>query len=122
VTLIQRFGSALNLNVHFHFHFHFHMLFLDGIYVVGADGRLQRFRPVRAPTTAELTELTHTIAARVGRFLQRPGLTERDAENSCLTGDGLEAGPMDRLIGHSIIYGIAVGPQAGLGSYRSSRS
>ena len=27
VTLIQRFGGALNLNVHFH------MLFLDGVYV-----------------------------------------------------------------------------------------
>jgi len=27
VTLIQRFGSALNLNIHFH------MLFLDGAYV-----------------------------------------------------------------------------------------
>jgi hypothetical protein len=27
VTLIQRFGSALNLNLHFH------MLFLDGVYV-----------------------------------------------------------------------------------------
>ena len=27
VTLIQRFGSALNLNIHFH------MLFLDGVYV-----------------------------------------------------------------------------------------
>ena len=26
VTLIQRFGSALNLNIHFH------MLFLDGVY------------------------------------------------------------------------------------------
>ncbi len=30
VTLIQRFGSALNLNIHFH------MLFLDGVYVDGA--------------------------------------------------------------------------------------
>lgn len=28
VTLIQRFGSALNLNIHFH------MLFLDGFYVI----------------------------------------------------------------------------------------
>lgn len=28
VTLIQRFGSALNLNIHFH------MLFLDGVYVI----------------------------------------------------------------------------------------
>jgi hypothetical protein len=92
---------------------HFHMLFLDGVYVVGADGTLQRFRPVRAPTTAELTELTHTIAERVGRFLQRQGLLERDAQISYLTGDGLEAGPMDQLIGHSITYRIAVGPQAG---------
>ncbi len=32
VTLIQRFGSALNLNVHFH------MLFLDGVYVERPDG------------------------------------------------------------------------------------
>jgi hypothetical protein len=31
VTLIQRFGSALNLNIHFY------MLFLDGVYV-GAAG------------------------------------------------------------------------------------
>jgi hypothetical protein len=107
VTLIQRFGSALNLNVHSH------MLFLDGVYVVGADGRLQRFRPVKAPTTAELTELTQTIAERVGCFLQRQGLLERDAQISYLAGDGLEAGPMDQLIGHSITYRIAVGPQAG---------
>jgi hypothetical protein len=27
VTLIQRFGNALNLSIHFH------MLFLDGVYV-----------------------------------------------------------------------------------------
>jgi hypothetical protein len=54
-----------------------------------------------------------TIAERVGCFLQRQGLLERDAENSYLTGDGLEAGPMDQLIGHSITYRIAVGPQAG---------
>jgi hypothetical protein len=66
VTLIQRFGSALNLNLHFH------MLFLDGVYVVGANGEVEWFRWVRVPTTAELTELTHTIAERVGRFLQSP--------------------------------------------------
>ena len=68
---------------------------------------------MRAPTTAELSKLTHTIAERVGRFLQRQGLLERDAQISYLTGDGLEAGPMDQLIGHSITYRIAVGPQAG---------
>ena len=30
-TLIQRFGSALNLNIHFH------MLFLDGVYIDDAS-------------------------------------------------------------------------------------
>ena len=106
VTLIQRFGSALNLNIHFH------MLFLDGVYVERPDGSL-RFRWVKAPTSAELTRLAHTIAQRVGRFLERQGLLERDAENSYLAGDELEAGPIDQLLGASITYRIAVGPQQG---------
>jgi hypothetical protein len=37
VTLIQRFGGALNLNVHFH------MLFLDGVYTTTPRGK-SRFR------------------------------------------------------------------------------
>ncbi len=35
VTLIQRFGSALNLNIHLH------RLFLDGVYVEDADGAVR---------------------------------------------------------------------------------
>ena len=61
VTLIQRFGGALNLNVHFH------MLFLDGVYFVDKYGS-SRFRRVKAPTSDELSKLTHTIAHRVGRY------------------------------------------------------
>ncbi len=38
---------------------------------------------------------------------------ERDAENGYLAGDGLEAGPLDQLLGSSITYRIAVGPQQG---------
>ena len=106
VTLIQRFGSALNLNIHFH------MLFLDGVYIDSTDGAA-RFRWVRAPTTEELTQLSHTIAHRVGRFLERQGLLERDAENSYLSGGGLDDDAMSQLFGHSITYRIAVGPQAG---------
>lgn len=64
VTLIQRFGSALNLNVHVH------MLFLDGVHVERTDGSL-RFRWVKAPTSAELSELTATLARRIGRYLER---------------------------------------------------
>ncbi len=42
-TLIQRFGSALNLNIHFH------MLFLDGVYLNRSDGT--RFHGVFAPNS-----------------------------------------------------------------------
>jgi hypothetical protein len=47
------------------------MLFLDGVYVDSADGSNPQFRPVKAPTSAELTQLTHTIAQRVARCLER---------------------------------------------------
>ncbi len=106
VTLIQRFGSALNLNIHFH------MLFLDGAYVERSEGSV-RFRWVKAPTSAELTRLAQTLAQRIGRFLERQGLLERDAENCYLAGEGVDAEPMDQLLGHSITYRIAVGPQQG---------
>jgi hypothetical protein len=105
VTLIQRFGSALNLNIHFH------MLFLDGVYLDRSHGT--RFRWVKAPTNQELTQLAHTIAHRVGRFLERQGLLERDAENSYLASDAVDDDAMNSLLGHSITYRIAVGPRAG---------
>ncbi|MCG8381788.1 MAG: transposase zinc-binding domain-containing protein, partial [Gammaproteobacteria bacterium] len=83
VTLIQRFGSALNLNIHFH------MLFLDGVYVDHLSGTA-RFRWVQAPSSTELTRLAYTIAHRVGLFLERQGLLERDMENSYLSGDAVD--------------------------------
>jgi len=105
------------------------MLFLDGVYVERPDGSL-RFRWVKAPSGAELTRLTQTLARRIGRHLERQGLVERDAENSYLAGDDLEAGPMEQLLGSSMMctdarmsraqdaqerptYRIAVGPQQG---------
>ena len=106
VTLIQRFGSALNLNIHFH------MLFLDGVYVDDVNGDT-RFRRVNAPTSAELTQLSRTIAHRVGRYLERQGLLERDTENSYLASDAVDDEPMNQLLGHSITYRIAIGPQQG---------
>ena len=88
---------------------HFHMLFLDGVYVERPDGTL-RFRWVKAPTSAELAHLTGTLARRIGRYLERQGLLERDAENSYLAGDELEGGAMEQLLGSSITYRIGVGP------------
>ena len=106
VTLIQRFGGALNLNVHFH------MLFLDGVYVDDARSGT-RFRWVKAPTHAELTQLSHTIAHRVSRFLECQGLLVRDAETAYLSMDTESDDPMASLIGHSVTYRIATGPRQG---------
>lgn len=110
VTLIQRFGSALNLNIHYH------MLFMDGVYVDGAN-EAARFRWVKTPTGEELTRLAHTLARRIGRFLERQGLLERAIENGYLTADTVDENPLHTLLGHSISYRIAIGPQAGLYLY-----
>ena len=58
-------------------------------------------------------QLTHTIAHRLARYLERQGLLERDAEHSHLVLEDADEGPMDQLRGHSITYRIAVGPQQG---------
>ena len=110
ITLIQCFGGALNLNIHFH------MLYLDGVYIGGSDGQPMRFRRVKAPTNAELTQLTHTIAYRAARYLERQGLLERDTGNIYLTPEAVDASdedPSSQLLGSSITYRIAVGPQQG---------
>jgi len=124
VTLIQCFGGALNLNVHLMCMDArmpraqgcagaAHMLFLDGAYVDDANGSVARFQWVKAPTSEELTRLTHQIALRIGRFLERRGVSVRDAEDSYLTSDTVDEDPMQSLVGHSISYRIAVGPHAG---------
>ena len=91
---------------------HFHMLFLDGVYV-GEASSSSRFRWVTEPTSYELAQLTHTIAHRLARYLERRGLLVRDAEHSFLALDNSDEDPMDQLRGHSITYRIAVGPQQG---------
>ena len=71
VTLIQRFGSALNLNLHFH------VLFIDGVFSPKSNGEL-RFHRVNAPTSKELNALVATISERVARYLERQGRPARD--------------------------------------------
>ena len=91
------------------------MLFLDGAYIDNKHGT-SRFRWLKAPTSDELTQLTHTIAHRVARYLERQGLLVRDGENSYLTAEGVDADnetPMNHLLGSSITYRIAMGPQQG---------
>jgi hypothetical protein len=105
VTLIQRFGSALNLNIHFH------LLVLDGAYLINTAPPV--FRRIEPPREAELQALVERLAERIGRALERQGLLARDAENSYLELAPEGGGPMDDLLGHSITYRVAVGPRAG---------
>ncbi len=106
VTLIQRFGSALNLNLHFH------ILFIDGVYPQKKNDRLV-FHRVKAPSASELNSLVEKISQRTARHLEKQGLLTRDEENSYLTMEGLDDNVMNELHGHSITYRIAVGPQQG---------
>ena len=71
VTLIQRFGSALNLNLHFH------ALFINGVFSLKSNGEL-RFHRVNVPTSKELDALVATISERVARYLKRRGRSARD--------------------------------------------
>jgi len=78
------------------------MLLLDGVYIDSPHGSRARFRWVKAPTSEDLTQLTHTIAHRVARYLERQGLLVRDAGNSYLTAEGVDAdpeSPMSHLLG-----------------------
>jgi hypothetical protein len=79
VTLVQRFGSALNLNVHLH------MLVLDGAYLTGTQPPV--FRRIAAPSARELQALVEGIAERSGQVLERKGLLVRDCDNSFLSFD-----------------------------------
>ena len=78
VTLIQRFGSALNLSLHLH------VLFIDGVFSLKSNGQL-RFYRVNAPTSKELSALVATISERVARYLERQGWLASDELSDHLT-------------------------------------
>jgi len=102
VTLIQRFGSALNLNIHLH------MLFLDGAYTF--SGQRASFHRARRPSNAELAQLLDTLSRRIVRLLERRGVLIADPEcpaharsvEHLVAGPGGSVGsaPADRPIHH----------------------
>lgn len=109
VTLIQRFGSALNVNIHFH------MLWLDGVYEehIEQPPRKPRLHRARAPSSAQLTQLAGTIAHRVCRHLTRKGWLEGEDESSFLSDSAGSDDGLDALRMSSVTYRIATGAQAG---------
>ena len=82
--------------------------------VLGAytlDGPQPTFHRTPRPTPAELARLLHTIGNRVARCLEQGGFPVRDPEHEHLDFEPAEA--LDQLIGASIHYRIAIGPNAG---------
>jgi hypothetical protein len=125
VTLIQRFGSALNLNIHLH------MLFLDGAYTF--RGNRGTFHRARRPSDFELAQLLDSLSRRIVRVLERRGLLIADPEHqqldlepgssldqiqaASITRDGFARALLglrpNRTLAFACAYRIAIGPQAG---------
>jgi len=77
VTLIQRFGGAINLNVHFH------TLVLDGLYASDDKAGTIDFLPLPAPTQEEVLAVLTDTARRIARTLEARGLgVDRDADEA----------------------------------------
>ena len=96
VTLIQRFGIALNLNIHFH------ILFLDGVYELDSDGVIAKFHAIETPTSVEMNSLLHRISGRIASLLEREGYLEKDSQEGSLLLDGFDDDVINELQGSSI--------------------
>ena len=58
--------------------------------------------------------MVQLISQRMGRCLERQGLLEKDVENAWLELEPADdTDPMPHLLGSSVSYRIAVGPQQG---------
>ncbi len=68
ITVLQRFGSSLNLNLHFH------VLVLDGVYTV-EDGE-PRFVRLAPPTTDDVAHLVERVADAALAWLARQGIDD----------------------------------------------
>ena len=103
VTVIQRFGGALNLNVHFH------TLAVDGVFVREPDGSLS-FAAAKAPTDEEVEALLVVIRSRILRLLVRRGLLSNESDEGS---DEEEAPPLHALYAASVRQRVAMGQRAG---------
>jgi hypothetical protein len=108
LTVIQRFGGALNLNIHFH------TLFLDGVYVSKiADLKVAPiFIPHIPLFTDEVEILLKTIQKRMVRHLIKRGLLSK-YENDPVPDLNEELTLFDSLQGSSVLGQIGTGENHG---------
>ena len=106
LTVIQRFGSGLNLNVHFH------TLVFDGVFSRTPAGGLT-FHPAFPPRDAEVAQVLDTIRRRVRQLLRRRGLEPGD-EGTGPEDPLAEASPaLAGIVGASVQGRVALGARAG---------
>jgi len=100
ITVVQRFGSALNLNIHLH------CLVLDGVFVKGHQDGSATFYPLPAPTTEQIEALLVYAVSRMERWLKRQGFDQPQEEIS-------DEDAFAALASASIAGRVALGIRAG---------
>jgi hypothetical protein len=95
LTVVQRFGSSLNLNVHFH------VIAMDGVYAEQPDGTML-FHPLPTPSDEDVARLARAVCRKVTRYLGQ--LTGEDKDQQ-LT--------LDHLANASVQGLVATGPRRG---------
>jgi hypothetical protein len=95
LTVVQRFGSSLNLNVHFH------AIVMDGVYAERPDGSML-FHPLPAPSDEDIARLARAVCRKVTRHLGQ--LTGEDKDQQVT---------LDHLANASVQGLVATGPRRG---------
>lgn len=108
ITMVQRFGGALNLNIHFH------ILSIDGVFQFTDDPEKNpEFIETGRPKNEEILNIIKTFQMRMLKLLQRRGLVQKiESENG---GDAMaESSNIETILqGASVQYRIATGPNSG---------
>ena len=108
ITVIQRFGGALNLNIHFH------TLFLDGVYVSkkGDENQKPIFIEHLPMRTEEIEKVLKTIQKRMVRHLIKRGLLSK-YENDSIPDQNEEMTLLDEFQASSVLGKIGSGENRG---------
>ena len=105
VTIVQRFGGALNLNVHVH------ALVVDGVFA--KDGDAVRFHPSPWLDAADVDEVLATVEAYTQRLLASRGVDAGDDGGDTLDEWADDAPVLAGLAAASVQGRAALGPRAG---------
>lgn len=108
ITMIQRFGGALNLNIHFH------ILSIDGSFQIFDDSEKEpELIETGRPKNEDVFHIIKTFQLRMLKLLQRRGLVQKVESENGGDPDLAESKIESILQGASVQYRIATGPNSG---------